>query len=173
MIRVDFMPFADTGSIASVATLEEAKKAVGFRYPNAAFALSWCSHYLPNPDWHRATLDVWRSAEEQAGDYLQKRVVAKLVNESNEAPGPDEKLDCSQLPSEVPKEPNPRNLIERDGILMMIVPVIAESAWPKGLAEGFPEGFHGRRVQGFHAAAHAVSRLVYHLPPGLEPKNGS
>ncbi len=124
MIRVDFMPFADTGSIASVATLEEAKKAVGFRYPNAAFALSWCSHYLPNPGWHRATLDVWRSAEEQAGDYLQERVVAKLVNESNEAPGPDEKLDCSQLPSEVPKEPNPRNLIERDGILMMIVPVI-------------------------------------------------
>ena|GEM_PF-3699862 len=32
------------------------------------------------------------------------------------------------------------------------------------MAEGF---------EGFHAAAHAVRRLVYHLPPGLEPKNGS
>jgi len=124
MIRVDFMPFADTGSIASVATLEEAKRGVGFRYPNAAFALSWRSHHLANPGWRRATLDVWRNAEQQAGDYFQERVVAKLVNESDEPPGPDEKLDGNQLPSEVPKEPNPRNLIERDGILMMIVPVI-------------------------------------------------
>jgi hypothetical protein len=124
MIRVDFMPFVDTGSIAFVGTLEEAKRGVEFRYPNAAFALSWRSHYLPNPGWRRATLDVWRNAEEQAGGYLQERVVAKLVNESDEPPGPDEKLDGNQLPSEVPKEPNPRNLIERDGILMMIVPVI-------------------------------------------------
>jgi hypothetical protein len=124
MIRVDFRPFVDTGPIAVVATLEEAKRGVGFRYPSAAFALSWRSHYLPNPGWRRATLDVWGNAYEQARDYHQERVVAKLVNESDEPPGPDEKLDGNQLPSEVPKEPNPRNLIERKGILMMIVPVI-------------------------------------------------
>ena len=112
MIRVDFMPFVDIGTIASVATLEEAKRGVRFRYPNAGFALSWRSDYLPNPGWLRATLDVWRNAEEQAGDYLQERVVAKLVNESDGPPNPDEKLDGNQLPSEVPKEPNPRNLIQ-------------------------------------------------------------
>ena len=48
----------------------------------------------------------------------------KLVNESDEPPGPGEKLDGNQLPSEVPKEPDPRNLVEREGIPMMIVPVI-------------------------------------------------
>ncbi len=36
------------------------------------------------------------------------------------------------------------------------------------MAEGRKE-----KEEGFHAAAHAVRRLVYHLPPGLEPKNGS
>ena len=125
MICVNFMPFADTGSIASVATLEEAKKGVRFRYRNAAFALSWRSHDRANPGWRRATLDVWKNAEEQADDYLQERVIGKLVNESDEPPGPGEKLDGNQLPSEVPKEPNPRNLVEREGIpIMMIVPVI-------------------------------------------------
>jgi hypothetical protein len=28
-------------------------------------------------------------------------------------------------------------------------------------------------AEGFHAAAHAERILVYYLPPGLEPKNGS
>jgi hypothetical protein len=86
-----------------------------------------CTEVESNPGWHRATLDVWRNAEEQEGDYHQERVVAKLVNESGEPPGPDEQLDGNQLPSEVPKKPNPGNFIERDGILMMIVPVV-----PKG-----------------------------------------
>ena len=54
MIRVDFKPFTDTGSIVTAATLEDGKRAVGFRYPEAAFALSWRSHYLPNPGWRRS-----------------------------------------------------------------------------------------------------------------------
>ena len=124
MIRIDFMPFVDIGTIASVAGLAEAKRGVRFRYPDAAFALSWRSHYLPNPGWRSATLDVWKSTEDRDGDYLQERVVAKLVNESDGPPGPHETLDGNQLPSEFPTESNPRNLVERDGILVMVVPVI-------------------------------------------------
>jgi hypothetical protein len=125
VICVDFTLLADTGSIVSVVTLEKAKEAVGFRYPNAAFALSWRSDYLANPGWRRATLDVWKNAKEQSGDYLQERVIARLINESDEPPGPDEKLDGNQLPSDVPTVLNPGNIVEREGISMLIVPVLA------------------------------------------------
>src|SRR5208337_2283923 len=48
--------------------------------------------------------------------------------------------------------------------------------WPLGNANGFrvvkPRAGSGSSRRA-NAAAHAVRRLVYHLPPGLEPKNGS